>query len=185
MEPGESTRNRLLVSVPATGDDNFDKSVVYVIDHDEAGAIGVILNRPTEDGIPEALDLGIPWATPGHLFSGGPVSPEALILLGRRQLGAEPRGTAPIGGAVAVVAADAVEQGEVGGLDFLRAYSGYAGWGAAQLDAELGAGVWTVADALPDDVFSARPERLWREVLTRQGGRLAALARHPDDPSSN
>ncbi len=179
------TRNQLLVSVPALPDDNFDRTVVYVIDHDDGGAIGVVLNRPGDVEVPEEIDVGIPWATPGVLFGGGPVSPEALILLGRLRMGEEPRGVAAVGGTIAVVAADAVEAREVEGLDLLRAYSGYAGWGSGQLDAELDTGVWVVLDALPDDVFSAEPEKLWRAVLSRQGGKLAAIARHPDDPGVN
>jgi putative transcriptional regulator len=181
----DSTRNRLLVSVPAVGDDNFDRTVVYVIDHDPAGAIGVVLNRPSETDVPDELEIGPPWATPTVLFAGGPVSPEALILLGRRQLGVDPKGAAPVGGTVAVVAADAVEAHEVEGLDLVRVYAGYAGWGPFQLDSEIESGVWVVLDALPDDVFSGEPGSLWRSVLARQGGRLAAVARHPEDPTVN
>lgn len=181
----ESTRNRLLVSVPALPDDNFDRTVVYVIDHEESGAIGVVLNRATETAVPGELEIGPPLASPAVLFSGGPVSPEALILLARRQMGAEPKGVAAVGGAIAVVAADAVEHREVEGLDVLRAFHGYAGWGPLQLESELSAGVWVVLDALPDDVFTVDPDRLWRAVLSRQGGRLAAIARHPEDPTVN
>ncbi len=181
----ESTRNRLLASVPALGDDNFDRTVVYMIDHDDSGAIGVVLNRSSELEVPEELDVGVPLATPPVLFQGGPVSPEAVIMLGRRTIGREPRGVAAVGGTVAVVAAEAVHSHEVEGLDLLRAYTGYAGWGPLQLEAELEAGVWVVLDALPDDVFSAEPGKLWRSVLARQGGRLAAISRHPDDPAVN
>ena len=84
-----------------------------------------------------------------------------------------------------MLAADAVHNHEVEGIDLLRAFSGYAGWGPRQLDAELEAGVWVILDALPDDVFSAEPSELWRSVLSREGGRLAAIARHPVDPSVN
>ena len=185
MDPGDRARNRLLVSVPATGDTNFEQSVVYVIDHDDAGAIGVVLNRPSGTDVPDMLDLGVPWATPSEVFEGGPVSPEAMIVLGRRQLGAEPRGVAPVGGAVAVLSADAVQDRDVAGVDLLRAYSGYAGWAPRQLDAELDAGVWVLVDALPDDVFSATPDRLWRSVLARRGGRYASMARYPADPAAN
>jgi putative transcriptional regulator len=113
------------------------------------------------------------------------VSPEALILLGRRRIDAEPVGIAPIGGAVAVVSAAAVDEGTVGGIDLLRAYAGYAGWAPRQLDAELDAGVWVVCDALPDDVFCREPEGLWRSVLSRRGGRLASMALYPSDPATN
>lgn len=179
------TRNHLLVSVPALPDDNFDRTVVYMIDHDDSGAIGVVLNRATDLAVPDELDVGIPWATPPVVFHGGPVSPEAMIMLGRRTMGEDPRGVAAVGGTVAVIAAEAVETREVEGLDLVRAYAGYAGWGASQLDAELEAGVWVVLDALPDDVFSAEPQRLWRSVLARQGGKLAAVSRHPEDPAVN
>ena len=181
----DSTRNHLLVSVPALGDDNFDRTVVYVIDHDDGGAIGVVLNRPSDVDVPEEVDVGTPWASPEVLFEGGPVSPEAVILLGRRRLGEEPKGIASVGGTVAVVAAEAVETREVEGLDLMRAYAGYAGWGPHQLDTELEAGVWVVLDALPDDVFSGEPANLWRAVLSRQGGKLAAISRHPEDPGVN
>jgi putative transcriptional regulator len=181
----ESTRNRLLVSVPATGDLNFEQSVVYVIDHDADGAIGVILNRPGELESPEQLDLGVPEASPAVVFDGGPVSPDSMILLGRRRIEEEGRGIAVVGGAVAVVTAAAVEEGEVSGIDVVRVYRGYAGWAPRQLDSELAAGTWVVLDALPDDVFCSEPHRLWRSVLSREGGRLASMARFPDEPGLN
>jgi len=185
VETHPSTRNQLLVSVPATGDDNFEQTVVYVIDHDDDGAIGVVLNRPSGDAVPGMVDIGVPGASPDVLFTGGPVSPEALILLGRRRLGSEAHGIAAVGGAVAVVSASAVQDHTVEGIDVVRVFSGYAGWAPRQLDAELTAGVWVVLDALPDDVFCAEPGRLWRAVLARQGGRLASVARYPTDPNSN
>ena len=175
----------MLVSVPALPDDNFDRTVVYVIDHDSSGAIGVVLNRPSELEVPAEIRLGPSWASTDVMFEGGPVSPEAVIVLGRRKLGEDLAGAAPVGGTVAVLTADAVENHEVGGVDLLRAYAGYAGWGPGQLDAELEAGVWVVLDVPPDDVFSSAPVDLWRSVLTRQGGRLAAIGRHPVDPSVN
>lgn len=180
-----SVRSQLLVSVPATGDANFDQTVVYVIDHDDDGAIGVVLNRPGEVRVPDQVELGVPEASPDVVFQGGPVSPEALVILGRRRLGGEARGIAAVGGAVAVVTAGAVEENDVSGIDLVRFYSGYAGWAPRQLDAELSAGVWVVLDALPDDVFCSEPERLWRTVLGREGGKLAAMARYPSEPGVN
>ncbi len=180
-----TTRGNVLVSVPALGDDNFDRTVVYMIDHDDNGAIGVVLNRPSSLEIPEELRIGPSWASPAVMFEGGPVTPEAVIVLGRRKLGEELTGAVPVGGTITVLAADAVHRSEVAGVDLLRAFVGYAGWGPRQLDMEIESGVWVVLDVLPDDVFSGTPEDLWRSVLTRQGGRLAAVARHPLDPSVN
>ena len=181
----EQTRNHLLVSVPALGDDNFDRTVIYMIDHDTTGAIGVVLNRPSEMDVPEELDLGIAVASPRSVFRGGPVSPEAVIVLGRRRMGTEPTGAAVVGGTVAVVDADAARERTVDGLELMRAFAGYAGWAPMQLDSELEAGVWVLVEALPDDVFTAEPAQLWRSVLARQGGRLAAISRHPEDPGVN
>lgn len=184
-EGERNTRGHVLVSVPALPDDNFDRTVVYVIDHDEHGAIGVVLNRPSSLAVPEELRIGPSWASPPVMFEGGPVTPEAVIVLGRRKLGEALVGAAPVSGTITVLAADAVHERSVGGVELLRAFVGYAGWGPRQLDMEIEAGVWVVLDVLPDDVFSGTPEDLWRAVLTRQGGRLASIARHPLDPSVN
>jgi putative transcriptional regulator len=67
-----------------------------------------------------------------------------------------------------------------------RVFAGYAGWSAGQLEAELEEEGWLVlADTRPDDLFAADPDRLWSAVLGRQGGRLALVARMPEDPSVN
>ena len=72
-----------------------------------------------------------------------------------------------------------------GSLAELRVYVGYAGWSAGQLDAEVANGDWFVVDLEPGDPWRAGDEDLWRDVLDRQGGRLAVFARFPDDPSAN
>ena len=71
------------------------------------------------------------------------------------------------------------------GVDVVRLFTGYSGWGPRQLDAELAAGAWHVIDAMPDDVFCVDPEGLWRSVMRRQGGRLASQGLYPDDVSVN
>ena len=67
----------------------------------------------------------------------------------------------------------------------VRVFSGYAGWGAGQLEAEIDEGSWYVVEALPTDVLDPDPERLWRTVLRRQPGELAYVATFPDDPAMN
>jgi putative transcriptional regulator len=67
-----------------------------------------------------------------------------------------------------------------------RVFAGYAGWSAGQLEAELEEEGWLVlADTRPDDLFGPDPDGLWSAVLRRQGGRLALVARMPEDPSLN
>jgi putative transcriptional regulator len=67
----------------------------------------------------------------------------------------------------------------------LRIFAGYAGWSGGQLELELESGGWYVVDAEDDDVFTDRPDSLWRDVLQRQRSSLRAMAFYPDDPRSN
>lgn len=187
--PGATpTKGRLLVATPPLEDPNFDRSVVFVLEHHDDGAIGVVINRPTEEPLDEPLDR---WedllAAPGGVFAGGPVETDALIALAATR---EPvhEGTAeysPIVGRI--VSADLTADPAIvaGSVDTVRVFRGYAGWGPGQLESEIDAGAWLVLDTEPEDLFSAAPDELWRSVLRRQSGRLAWLASAPDDLSAN
>jgi putative transcriptional regulator len=179
-------RFQLLVSVPDMGDDNFDQTVVYVVEHNDEGALGIVLNRPSETPVSDHLpDLEGPVISPPVFFVGGPVALGGLLALGRRRLDAETVNAAPLAGPLALVDPEALVNGDVHGLDAVRLYTGYSGWGPGQLDAEVTAGAWHVVDAMPDDVLCAEPEALWRSVMRRQGGRLASQGLYPEDPSVN
>jgi putative transcriptional regulator len=176
-----STARRLLISVPTLHDPNFFRTVVFMIEHNDDGALGVVLNQPTETRIDAVLEPWAPFAAPPAVaFVGGPVQQhEALIGLAR------------------VAGVDASDEwqpliGRVGTIDLardphdarpdveaVRIFAGYSGWGPAQLDGELEAGGWFVVDALPDDLFTSDPAGLWRSVLRRQGGELAVSANYP------
>lgn len=186
-----SARGRLLVATPPLGDPNFDRSVVFVLEHTEAGAVGVVLNRIDEASriLTEALDLAVlaPWrhllSAPPALFRGGPVGDDSLIALARGVGREDGWGaiTPTIGTADLSRGPDEVAER----IDDLRIFRGYSGWGASQLDAEVDAGAWMVFDAIDADLFSARPDDLWRDVVRRQGGRLRWIADAPDDLSAN
>jgi len=64
-------------------------------------------------------------------------------------------------------------------------FRGYSGWGPLQLEGELASDAWLVIDADDADLFDHEPADLWRRVLARQGGRLALLAKAPDDLEMN
>ncbi len=181
-----AAHQRLLVSIPAMGDENFDQTVVLVLEHDEHGALGLVLNRPTEDPVSLHLpQLADRVASPGQFFLGGPVEVGGMLALGRTRLGGTGEHVTPVVGPIVLVQPDALLQGEVAGVDVVRLFTGYSGWGPRQLDAELAAGAWHVIDAMPDDVFCVDPEGLWRSVMRRQGGRLASQGLYPDDVSVN
>jgi putative transcriptional regulator len=189
MIPGAPpTKGRLLVATPPLDDPNFDRTVVYMLEHHAEGAVGVVLNRPTGEPLTEPLDR---WddlqASPGSVFSGGPVEPEALIALARSN---EPLTEitdelAPISGDVASADLTTDPAFVAAQIKAVRVFRGYAGWGPGQLEGEIDAGAWLVLDAETDDVFAHEPDDLWRTVLRRQGGRLAWLADAPDDLSAN
>lgn len=178
-------RGRLLVATPPLVDPNFDRTVVLMLEHGEEGALGIVLNRPSDTALAEVLPEWHEHASaPGVIFGGGPVAPEAVIALARGGTD-ETEGWLPVLGAVGTVdvGRDPAELGPH--LDALRVFVGYAGWGAGQLEAELEQDAWFVVSADPGDPFSPHPDRLWRDVLRRQRGRVAMFANHPDDPTVN
>ena len=178
-------RGKLLVATPPLTDPNFDRSVVYVLEHTPDGAVGVVLNRPLDEDPPGELMTWTPLMShPATLFAGGPVDEGALIALARLE--------GPVDGAWSQVTDG------LGSIDLmldpsevaddvlaLRVFRGYSGWGAGQLDVELVEGAWMVFPAELGDVFSPDPEDLWRAVVRRQGGKVAWLANAPDDLSAN
>ena len=173
-----SLRGRLVVATPALGDPNFAHSVVFLLDHTEEGALGVILNRPSTVEVSETLPhWEVLAARPGVVFIGGPVQPEAVVALGRG--GDESDEVQPVGDGVGIVDLRADPLGLIGELAGLRLFAGYAGWGAGQLEEEITQGGWFVVDALPEDVFGDQPEDLWEEVLARQGGVFRTISQDP------
>ena len=180
------TTGQLLVSIPDLGDDNFDQSLVLVIEHDDQGALGLVLNRPSATPVAEHLpQLADLLASPPMFFVGGPVAVGGLLALGRRRLDTAASHVTEVAGPVVLVEPQALVNGEVEGLDLVRLFTGYSGWAPGQLDAELTSGAWHVVQALPDDVFTSDPDQLWRSVMRRQGGRMASQGLYPDDISVN
>ncbi len=176
----------LLVATPALRDDNFVGTVVLLLDVDEDGALGVVLNRPSP--VPVASVLG-EWGElvgePGVLFEGGPVGTDGALAVARVRPGAVPGPFRPVAGPLALVDLDVSVGAVAGGLDALRVFAGYAGWGAQQLRDEIAGGSWHVVAAEPHDVFGARVDGLRREVLRRQPGQRAWLSTQPVDPGRN
>lgn len=178
---------RLLVATPRLGDPNFHRTVVLLLDHDETGSLGVVVNRPTEVALGEVIPAwGDHVANPQVLFEGGPVAQDSAMALGALSGPQSPLvGFRLVGGRLGLIDLDAPPELVVPGLVALRVFAGYAGWGPEQLMSELEEGAWYVVDPEPEDPFGSTPERLWRSVLRRQGGDLAMVSTHPDDPTQN
>lgn len=180
------TAGQLLVSIPDLGDDNFDQAVVLMVEHDGQGALGLVLNSPSATPVAEHLPDLVPMlASPAMFFVGGPVGVGGLLALGRRTLDRAATHSTEVSGRVVLVEPQALVEGRAEGLDVVRLYTGYSGWAPGQLDAELTSGAWHVVAPTHSDVFTSEPDQLWRSVMRRQGGRLAAQALYPDDISVN
>ena len=173
----ESTRGKLLIATPVVGD-FFHRTVVLMIEHSDEGAVGVVLNRPSEVRVADAVpSLAGAAGDEDVVHVGGPVATQTVLALGDFN---DPEAAAtPVTESLGLVDPDEPDAE----LTRLRVYAGHAGWGAGQLDGELEAGAWIVADAENDDPFAE--EDVWPLVLRRQGGRYTLLATMPDDPSLN
>ncbi|MGH8969394.1 MAG: YqgE/AlgH family protein [Actinomycetes bacterium] len=190
IEPGLTGEltGRLLVATPALGDPNFARSVVLVLDHNDEGALGVVINRPTPVEVSEVLPSWQPFTTsPGLLFQGGPVALDSALGLAvvPARSEDEPLGWRRVVDGLGLVDLDTPPEILAAEMVDLRIFAGYAGWGAGQLEAELGEGAWYVVAAEGRDAFTGEPDGLWRSVLRRQGGDLALVSTYPDDPAMN
>ena len=189
VPPAVPAAGRLLVAAPVLSDPNFARTVVLLLDHDDEGTLGVVLNRPSHVPVGAVLP---PWdgRTTGTdvLFTGGPVADDnalALGLLPGPYDGPEPDGFRRVAGPFGLVDLDVDPDASLSVLDAVRIYAGYAGWEAGQLEDELAEGAWYVVDGGPADVFAADPSDLWRAVLRRQRGELAFVATPSTDPDLN
>ncbi len=178
----ESLRGQLLIAGPSLSDPHFWRTVVLIVEHSDDGALGLVLNRPSETTVGEAVsDLQPLLDVDEYLYVGGPVQPSALIVLAEFD---DPDAAALIAfedvgvlGGGAEASPPSVRRG--------RAFVGHAGWGPGQLDSELERGDWILEPARREDAFTEAPLELWTAVLTRKGGSYALVARMPQDPSVN
>ncbi|HEX3622271.1 MAG TPA: YqgE/AlgH family protein [Acidimicrobiales bacterium] len=181
-------KGRLLVATPNLGDPNFERTVVLVLEDGDEGALGVVLNRPSELDVAEPLpEWARAAAHPPVVFIGGPVAPSAAVCVARLGPAGAAEGWQPLLGAgpVGTLDLDSDPDETIPRLDEIRVFAGYAGWGPGQVDREIADGGWFVVDADAADPLSPAPEDLWATVLRRQPGTLALFAAYPPDPSRN
>lgn len=175
---------RLLVATPLLGDPHFGRTVIYLLEHDGGGTVGVVLNRPSRTPVGQVLpDWHDAVSGPAVVFGGGPVQPDGALCLGQLEPGGtgfrevvDGVSTVDLDGDVAVIATSARR---------LRVFAGHAGWAPDQLADEMAAGAWWAVAGSPDDLFSEEPRTMWRQVLRRQPMPLRLLSTYPADASVN
>lgn len=179
----ESLRGRLLISSGGLYDPNFRHTVVLVGQHNSEGALGVVLNRPLDVTVDEAVPALLPVVKSGDtVFHGGPVQESHAVLLA--ELARPELADIPVFGSIGFLVGDVSADVRP---DILRArvFAGYSGWGAGQLEAEMEAGSWILDPAREEDVFTDMPELLWSRILERKGPEYRQMSRVPYDPRMN
>jgi putative transcriptional regulator len=165
----ELAKGKFLVASRSIRDPNFTRSVILIVDYDEAGALGVVVNHPTDvplkAALPEIKELR---KRKDRVHLGGPVARDRMVLLLRTKK-APPESVLIFDTVYASGSLDALREGVTGG-NTVRAYAGYAGWGPGQLDAEVSRGDWLIGPADAKSIFDDPPERVWETLIERFTG---------------
>lgn len=179
--------HRLLIAAPDLADPEFFRTVVFLIEHDETGSVGVIVNRPSHTPVGHILpDWQDVMSEPAVVFNGGPVQRDGALGLGRLAATADAgTGLRAVSGGLALVDLDAPAADVAINSQSLRVFAGHAGWNVGQLEEEIARGGWYVVAGGLDDVFSPSPGTLWRAVLRRQPAPLSLLSTYPVDVGLN
>ncbi|MFT3660633.1 MAG: YqgE/AlgH family protein [Gordonia sp. (in: high G+C Gram-positive bacteria)] len=188
-DPAQVGPGSLLIASTTLTTPTFARAVIYIIEHDENGTLGVVLNRMSQAAVfnilPQWSELA---ASPRAVFIGGPVQTESAVCLGVAKIGvdldSQPR-LHRVLGPVCMVDLDADPEELEPILTGVRIFAGYAGWDAGQLQDELDDGSWLVAAGLPTDLLAPASVDIWHEVLRRQPWPLPLLATYPTDALTN
>lgn len=160
---------KFLVASRRLGDPNFVETVILLIAYDDKGAMGVVINRPTEARLSTLLSevKGLQQRT-DVVYLGGPVGRSQMLILARSN-GQVEQSLRVFEDVYTIAGQQMLERliHEVGAHAKFRAYLGYAGWGAGQLEREIAQGGWHVVPADAATVFDKPPAEIWPELIRR------------------
>lgn len=181
MSDADRLTDQFLIAMPALADPNFSRTVTYLCEHGDDGALGIVINRPSHLQLAdlfEQLEIEPVREALGQqpVLLGGPVEPERGFVL-HRPLGRWDA-TLPINDMIGLTASRdilaAMARGE-GPEDALVAL-GYAGWGAGQLEQEMADNAWLTGPADPAILFRTPVEERWTASARRLGVDLSRLS---------
>lgn len=175
----------MLVASAALPDPSFRHAVILLLEYEPSGALGVIVNRPTELALDTVLPEVPELAGRGEtIFLGGPVARDRMIVLVRASKPPE-SSVQVLDGLFITASFDVLRElarGPRDGTPF-RAFAGYAGWGPGQLDAEVGRGDWDVVPGDVAKVLTREPAQLWEQLHERARGEWVKTP--PPSPAGN
>ena len=178
----ESRRGQLLIASARLRDPNFFKTVVLLVKDDDEGALGVILNRPLEITVADAIaeQVSVAEGVEEPIHQGGPCEGPLTAL--HSNFAAD--GEEVCEGVRFTMDREAIEWLLANNSGPIKYFAGYSGWGRGQLDAELAEGAWVLTPATSDHVFERQGD--WSKLTTWLSlGRSIDIGRIPDDPSLN
>jgi len=177
-----SLGGKLLFAHPSLRDPHFRRAILFISSHEESeGAFGVVINRPTHQKLQDLVgEPALPSLAGVPVYEGGPVSSDELILMAF--LGE--KGAVPTAFQLPISLTDAEEILREG-RGFVRAFRGYAGWGAGQLEGELQQNAWFVKEVDAEVMTGEPDQKSWLRFMKSQGPAYYLLALAPDDPSLN
>ena len=163
-QPQVDLTNHFLIAMPAMADPNFSRTLTYVCEHNADGALGIIVNRPTDMDLAslfEQVDIPLDHQefAGRPVYFGGPVQNDRGFVL-HRPSGMWQSSLQVAGGGLALTSSRdiLVSMGSEGSpTDFIMAL-GYSGWSAGQLEWELSQNAWLTVAAAPDIIFDLPPE---------------------------
>lgn len=177
-------RGRFLLAMPAMGDDRFERSVIYILGHDHEGAMGFVVNRPTDgltlgeiaSNLPETVSETGLRNLP--VYIGGPVQPESgFVLYTENPADTDNNDPSDVPHIAVTQGLDIlVQAARARGPEHMLLVLGYAGWGPGQLENEIQDNAWLICPAETADIFSPDPDGLYGRLIERMGIDFAMLS---------
>lgn len=164
----QSVAPGLLIAMPQLKDPNFARSVVLLLEHNEEGSFGVVINNPIPAAVTLQGDAGEPIPVVENVFLGGPVAPHVCMVVHSSEWQCERTQTVAEGLCMSepsTAMPNLLDKDEV----VFRFIMGYAGWGAGQLESEMARGAWLCSPVTLDLVLGTEPEEQWNTVIRSLG----------------
>jgi len=179
------TKGSLLISEPTLKDAYFNRSVILLVEHNQDGTVGFIINKPIDIEINSIVnDLDDIHAS---VFFGGPVNKDNLFFI--HTFGKEIEGAKQVtenlfwGGDFNMIK-DVIRK-DISKINQVRFFIGYSGWDPGQLDQELELNSWVVNSNIDDNILKQEPKNIWKNTLRSMGSDIALLSFFPDNPQLN
>jgi len=185
-QTGQPQKGDLLISEPFLPDPNFERTVIFLCEHDDQGSFGFVLNKPSKVVFKDVLEGVDDFSA--KLLIGGPVEQDTLHFLHRApelmDSGNEIKDGIYWGGDFEQLML-LINTNQIDQKDF-RFFLGYSGWSEGQLNEELGVKSWIVYKKVKKEkIFDTDLSVLWKIALGELGGKFEMFSKYPEDPRMN